>query len=244
VKIPSIKEIHRLSRTKRWGYEHVLDYWANVVVKIALMLRISPIQITVFWVVFQFFSTFMFMLGTYGYNVLALILFQFMFIVDLSDGKMYRFYTSRRHERKPLFPKYIDRLGHFVNNALLFMFLGIGSYFRFGEAIYLYLGLTISIVYLMGKAISVNSSWYKSDEERTAVTNIFNASAPRATKSKVRQFFFDFFRVEHIGNLLFFGIIFDQVFAVLVIYLMAFSLELLRKLLAQAKLLMQEDRKD
>lgn len=238
----AIEKIKENSATVRWGYEQLLDSVANYIVKVALWLKIKPIQITFFWVIGQFLATFIFLFAKYPYFVLGIFLFQLMFLFDLSDGKLYRFYTHQHKLRKPLFPKYLDRLGHFLNNALLFIFLAIGVYWRSGQLWHLYVGLTVAFLYLANKAITVNPAWYKSIEEQNLAVTITKKAYPLNEAKKVKQFIFDIIRVEHLGNILFFGLVFDVPHYTLFFYAILFFIEFLRKLFLQAKLLWISDK--
>jgi phosphatidylglycerophosphate synthase len=190
MKIPTIREIKEKSKTPRQGYEAVLDYLANYVVKGCILLRISPTQITYFWVIMQFLTSFIFLLGTHASFVVGIILFQLMFVVDLSDGKLFRF--SQKQKLKPLFPKYLDRIGHFVNNATLFLLLGIGTYLRFEEVVYFFSGLIAAMFYLLNKAISLNPAWYKSLEEQEVIARIGRSTTPKSGKSRLKIFYLIF----------------------------------------------------
>ncbi len=246
MKLPSIKTIREQTQTKRWGYERVLDYFANYIVKLALLLKVTPTQLTFFWVIFQFFIPLLFLSGEYRYFVLGIVLFQLMFVLDLSDGKLYRYHHPQRPLRKKLFPKYLDQLGHYVNNPFLFVCLGIGTSLRFGP-LYLIFGFAAALFYLLNKAITLNPAWYsKTEEERNKVFELMQQSALRSGSLTGRfnwkQRLFDFFRVEHLGNLLFFGIIFDLPHYTLIAYSLVNFLEFLRKLLSQSLSLLKEDR--
>lgn len=237
----SIEKIKENSATQRWGYEQLLDGVANYLVKAALWLKIRPLQITFFWVVMQFFTTFLFLLAEYQFFILGIILFQLMFLIDLSDGKLYRFYTSEHQQRKPLFPKYLDRLGHFLNNALLFICLGIGVYWRSGQSWHLYVGMAAAFLYLANKAITLNPAWYTSVEEQHRTASITQKAYPRSDAKAITQFLFDMVRVEHLGNILFWGIILDFPHYTLVFYVTLFLSEFIRKMWVQARLLWIED---
>ena len=91
MKIPPINQIKERSKTKRYGYEKFLDFFANYVVKLSIILKITPLQLSLIWIILQFCSTFLFLGASYFYFVIALLIFQIMFIVDLSDGKLFRF---------------------------------------------------------------------------------------------------------------------------------------------------------
>lgn len=246
MKLPKIHEIRERSKIEPKGHVHVLDerrgytkfldYLANYVVLAALFLRLSPTGLTWVWVVVQFLSTFFFLAGNYWYSIVGIILFQCMFILDLSDGKLYRFLHPVRPAQKKLFPKYLDRLGHYINNPLLFITLGIGTSLHFGP-LFLYLGLAVAVFYLLNKAITLNPVWFKTQEEREKVHQALQSTAPRSNPSWIKQFLFDFLRIEHLGNLLFVGIILDRPQYVLGAYAIVIAFEFLRKSYAQMKVL-------
>ncbi len=238
----TVEKIKENSATVRWGYERLLDGVANYIVKIALWFKIKPTQVTLSWVIGQFLVTFLFLFAQYKFFVLGIVLFQSFFLLDLSDGKLYRFYTHELRRRKPLFPKYLDRLGHFLNNALLFICLGIGVYWRSGQLWHLYAGLIVAFFYLANKAITINPVWYKSVEEQNLAVITTQRAYPLTGAKKFKQFLFDIIRVEHLGNLLFWGLIFNVPQYALVFYVIVFLLEFLRKLFLQAKLLWELDK--
>ncbi len=238
VSTPSILEIKNLSQTKRWGYEQILDYFANYIVKISIFFHITPLQLTFFWVIVQFLTPFLFLNATYFWFICTVVLFQLMFIIDLSDGKLARYYqSSTEQKQKPLFPKYLDRMGHFLNNSLLFILLGLGISMRFQDSKYVLVGFITALFFLANKALSVNPAWYKSEDERSQVSDVFSKSVPRFTSSKIRQFLFDFLRVEHIFNFLFFGILLDFPQYTLLFYLVFFGIEFIRKIWVQGFIL-------
>src|SRR3989344_2495258 len=138
----------RSEESYRRGYESVLDYPARAVTQAAHVLGFTRASLTFFWVIAQFFVTFLFLFGDYWLSVIGITLFQFMFIVDLADGKLARYHEklSTRKIKKPLFYKYLDRVGHYVNDPLLFVFLGYGS-IKFGVE-YFYFGIAAAVYFL------------------------------------------------------------------------------------------------
>jgi len=240
--LPTIKEIRQLSKTKRYGYEYVLDYFANYIVKLSIFLKISPTELSFFWVIVQFFSCLLFLKGDYYYSLLGIIIFQFMFIVDLSDGKLFRFYNSRKKHLKPLFPKYLDKIGHYINNPFIFLSLGIGLIFRFENHSYFYFSLAAVFFYLLNKALTLNPIWYKSSEERESIIAISKSPHIRESKSLVKKFIFDFIRIEHLGNLLFILILFDLPHYAVIFYSFIYFFELIRNIIFQCKILIKKDK--
>ena len=242
MKINLIKEIRKGSYKKRSGYEFVLDELANYVVKLALILKIRASHLTFFWVIFQFLTPLLFLRGTYISFVLAITLFQLMFILDLSDGKLYRFQTFKKPKLKPLFPKFLDKLGHYINNSWLLFWLGVGTFLRFHNWLYLLAGILAALFYLMNKAITLNPAWYLSSEEKEIIAKISLGAGPSTGKSKFNKFIFHFFRLEYLGNILFIGIIFDFPHYLIMVYAVIYFLEVIRKIYLQSKLLMSEDK--
>jgi len=164
-----------------------------------------------------------------------------MFIVDLSDGKLFRFRKSGKTYLKPLFPKYLDRMGHFVNNPFLFLCLGFGL-LHHSQTIF-YFSLVAAFFYLLNKALALNPSWYKSQEEREMISLLGKFSSIRDGKSLIKKLIFDFIRIEHMGNLLFLLILFNLAHYAIMAYAIIHSLEFLRKLISQGVILFEEDKK-
>jgi hypothetical protein len=241
--LPTIKEIRQLSKTNRYGYEYVLDYLANYIVKFSIYLKISPIELSLFWIIIQFISCLFFLKGNYYYSLIGIIIFQLMFVVDLSDGKLFRFYKSGKKYLKPLFPKYLDRFGHFINNPILFLSLGIGLFFRFNTLIYFYFSVASSLFYLLNKALSLNPSWYKSFEERESIASFSYNNDIREGKSLIKKLIFDFLRIEHLGNLLFLLILFDFPHYAVIFYSFIHFIEFMRKIILQGVILINADKK-
>lgn len=246
MRAPSIREIDHRSKTNRKGYEWVLDYVANYVVKLILPLRLTPTDLTLFWVIVQFLAPLFFLLAEYRYFVIGIILFQFMFIIDLSDGKLYRFLQSYKkgpNHKILVFHTYLDRMGHFLNNCFLFICLGIGTWLRFDNFLYVYIGFIAGFFYTFSKAITINPGWYRDQDRREATTVLLQRATPRYGKSNLKQLVFDVLRIEHLGGVLFFGIILDQPRFVLLLYAVIYIIEFVRKLFRQGMLLVREDRK-
>ena len=102
---------------------------------------------------------------------------------------------------------------------------------------------------ILNKVIIINPSWYRSNEEREKIFGIMISAKVRndngsfSLKDKLKQFIFDFLRVEHLGNLLFIGIILDYPYYVLLMYAIINLTEFLRKIYSQIFLLVKEDKK-
>lgn len=226
----------------RKGYEHVLDSPARIVTRVAYALGFTRASLTYFWVVVQFLSIFLFLYGDYWYNIIGVVIFQLMFIVDLADGKLARYHEklSSRKIKKPLYFKYLDRVGHYVNDSLLFVFLGYGS-MSFGQ-LYFYLSVAAAVFFLFSKAITISPAWYTSAQEQRDIQQIAQQVHIRSDGAFVKQLLFDVLRVEHLFSLLFIGIALNVPHYTIVLYAVVYFLEFVRKLVSQATRLIKLDR--
>src|SRR3989338_3928706 len=237
------KNLSKSEGDYRKGYENILDIPAQWVTRVAHFVGFTRASLTFFWVIAQFFITFLFLFGDYWLSVIGITLFQFMFIVDLADGKLARYHEklSTRKIKKPLFYKYLDRVGHYVNDPLLFVFLGYGS-IKFG-VVYFYVGIAAALFFLFSKTINLNPAWYTSRHEQDDIMGITNTVHIRSKKSTFNQFLFDILRVEHLFSLVFIGIVLNMAHYTLVLYALVYFLEFARKLLSQGRNLMKMDKK-
>ena len=165
-----------------------------------------------------------------------------MFIVDLADGKLARYHEKNtdRKIKKPLYFKYLDRVGHYVNDSLLFVFLGYGS-MSFGVQ-YLYLGVAAALFFLFSKAININPAWYTSEQEQKDIQQVANKVHIRSDKSFMKQLLFDILRVEHLFSVLFIGIVVNMPHYTTALYAAVYFLEFVRKLVSQAIRLIKLDK--
>jgi hypothetical protein len=233
----------RTEKSYRRGYEQILDKPAHYVTKLAHAVGFNRASLTYFWVVIQFVSTLLFIPGDYLLSVIGIIIFQFMFIVDLADGKLARLHEklTARKLKKPLLFKYVDRVGHYINDPLLFVFLGYGS-MRFGM-LYFYIGITAGLLFVFSKVININPAWYTSRQEQGDILGMANTVHIRSKKTKLKQFLFDILRVEHMFSIVFVGIVLNVPHYTLVLYALVYLLEFLRKLYAQWKHLYHLDKR-
>ena len=237
------KSLSKSEGDYRKGYENILDIPAQWARRVAHFVGFTRASLTFFWVIAQFFITFLFVFGDYWLSVIGIALFQFMFIVDLADGKLARYHEklSTRKIKKPLFYKYLDRVGHYVNDPLLFVFLGYGS-MKFG-VVYFYVGVAAALFFLFSKTINLNPAWYTSKQEQDDIHGMANTVHVRSDKTTVKQVVFDVLRVEHMFSLVFIGIVLNVPHYTLVLYAIVYFLEFVRKLYVQGRNLMRMDKK-
>ena len=225
--MPTIKQLKLTCKNKRRDpFYSFVDYLAYYPAKLFLYTPITPNQITVIWIIGQIISTFFIMSGDIHTMIIALVAFQFMFVLDCSDG-----IVARYKKKFSLNGIYLDHLGHYLCNPLLLISFGIGTYKIYGEEIYLFLGLAAAIFFLLNKSITLNPSWYSKDKQEKIISN--SKSSMLKNERSIFYFAFALFRLEYFFNFMFWGLILNLANYTLIIYSLLFFLELLRKILKQ-----------
>ena len=98
-KNPTINEIRKLTKLNRIHTKYLSNI-ANYFVWFAIKLKVTPNQVTYFWVIGQFLSTLLLLTKNHHGMVTAIILYQLFLIIDLSDGKLHRYRLSRGFKPK------------------------------------------------------------------------------------------------------------------------------------------------
>lgn len=234
--VPSIKELRSLAQAKREGIIYkAVDYLAYYPAKLFLYTNITPNQITILWAVIQIISTFFLLKGDYWTTIIALLVYHSMFILDCTDG-----IVARYKKRFSLNGHYLDDMGHYFANSLLLIFFTIGTYRQHHHPIYLLFGLIALLSYLWNKSLTLNPVLYPEKDAAPIIE-----SSRKSYIQKQNQFFvhiFNFLRLEHFFNLLFWGVVFRIPHLILVFYGSIYFLELMRKLVTQFILLNKIDK--
>ena len=221
-KNPTIKEIAELIKQDRFLSKH-LKYMGNYIVWFSIKLKIRPHHLVYFWTIGQFLACFLMLTNNYYWMLTSILLYQFFFIVDFADGSVYRYVILKKFKMKTysVHINYMDRVAHIVNGSLLFILLGIAI----GQTI---LGLVTAYIYVLYKAISLNPGWYKQDYA-DIIMKKHEEALPRYKASKTNNWLFNFIRPEAIFSIIFWLILFKQFKIIIPIYLVIFSLELIRR---------------
>jgi len=235
-KNPTIKEISELTKGDRYLSKH-LKYMGNYIVWFSIKLRIKPQQLVCFWTVGQFLACFLMLTKSYYGMLASILLYQFFFIVDFADGSLYKYVILKKYKIKTftIYPIYIDRVAHIVNGSLLFILLGIAV----DQTI---LGLIAAYIYVLYKVISLNPGWYKKDYAKMIIEK-HEEALPRYKANKLKIWAFNLIRPEAIFSLIFWLILFKQFRIIIPIYLVIFSLELIRRTLKQLLFVWRLDNK-
>lgn len=228
MKVPSIKELRKITGVKRKGiFYRFHDYLAYFPAKIFLHTPVTANQITISWIIIQFIASLFMSTGDYLTMIIALLVFQFMFVIDCADGVI-----ARYKKQFSLNGIYFDHMGHYINNPALLLSLSIGVYRIQANRIYLLFGLVAAGSFLLNKALTQSSLWYKSQNQREKIEESLDKSALHK-KGTVLYFFFELFRMEYLFNLMFWGVLLGYAHYALILYSIFLFLELVRKISAQ-----------
>ncbi len=230
-KIPSIKELRSICKTKRTGfYVPAIDYLAFFPGKIFLYLPFTPNQITLIWIFIKIIAALFLITGDYWVTLIALIIFQLATVLDVVDG-----IVARYRNKFSLNGLYIDYFGHYFCNSLLMLTLGIGTYVQTGKLYYITLSAIAVFSLLFSKALTINLAWYNKPSQRKEVDDILykqNLSL-KDEKNLLILTMFDFLRLDHPLNLMFFLVLLGYQEFMIWIYMVFLSLEMFRKLFLQ-----------
>lgn len=216
-------------------------FWMEISLYPAALLARTPItpnMVTSSWIMLQLVAAYLFSLGDYWYNILALILFNFVaYIGDHVDGNL-----ARMTGRFSMLGSYLEQLALFFGTPIVFIALAIANFSMNGNVFYLIITLTGVLFWLLEKLIRINPYWFK-DEKREVVMKVYSESVSFRNKSIINRIFVEIVRRGQPFNLLFFLIIFNRPVELALIYSALFFLEFLRKLYSTVRGLKRLDKK-
>ena len=226
--MPTLKELRATASRKRKDFLYrLVDRLAYYPAIPLLWLGLTPNQVTVIWILGQLVSAYFLTTGHYLTMVIALVVFQLMFVLDCTDGIMAR-YTKNFS----INGEYLDYIGHYLANPLLLGCLAVGVYRIHHNPIYLIAGGVAVVSFLLNKALTINSFWYKNPVHRHGIENVYSSSLLQ-NQTGLLHFAFAFMRLEYLFNFMFWGILFGYAHYTLLIYAVLFFIELCRLLITQ-----------
>lgn len=172
--------------------------------------------------------------------VIGLLSFQLLTILDVVDGIVARF-----RNKFSLNGIYLDYLGHYFCNSLIILTLAIGIYKQTNN-LFIFIPAAIGIFSLLfSKALTINPVWYSKLEQREEIIKIVSNDniTLKNQKNNLILLIFDFLRVDHPFNLMFFGLFFGFADVTLWIYSLFLFLEMGRKLFIQFIRINQAEKK-
>ena len=132
---------------------HKSMYW--LVTRHLLKTKITPNMITISWILIQIVGAVVMVFGTYGFNVLGVILYNGAALLDYVDGQMARIRKTSSYKGA-----FLEDLGIYFGSPLFFIGFSIGTALTFREPLYIVLGIVAAISVLYSKLAVVNPYSY------------------------------------------------------------------------------------
>ncbi len=205
-------------------HEFILHHGGIYLAKLFLFLPFSPNQITIMWFVMQLASCLLFLKGSMDYMIIGVLIFQLINFLDYTDGIVARY----RNESSVL-GVYLDEIAHKINIPFFWFCFGIGTAKLYNNKIYFIIGLTFALVFCFNKMLSINPLWFEKEYGKKLLDKL---------SVKVgSNWLYDFIKVQNIGNLLFFMVLFNQVGMGIIIYFIITSLFFIRNVIKNIRFL-------
>ncbi len=245
-KVPSIQELEDLCLKKGVyvGLDTIISRMAIYPTKLLLYTPLRPPQVMFIWFLMQLAACYIILRSGYyqgGYYAVigGILLFQAAIILDHADGQMARFYGG-----ESVLALYVDQLYHNITNPLLLLSLSyVAGIFN--------VGVIMIGIYLFNRIIIFNPHIYNLQNERmekaiqqTVVKDQARLAYSRM-KAQEKTWFskiYEWFRIEHPLSVMFWGAIVGLLRETLYLYLMLFSLDLIRRLYRQVVSLQRADK--
>lgn len=240
-KIPSIKELRETAKREKASgiILPACDYLAFYFTKPFLYLSLTPNQITVLWILIKIIAALFLVQGDYWITVIALFIFQVASIIDGVDGII-----ARHRKRFSLNGIYLDYVGHYLCNAVLFITLAIGLYSQTGSFLPFIPAAIAVLTMLLTKALTINPMWYTNLEQRSKVEKIIyeqnlsiimeqKTGEIKSLKDKIKIIIFDLIRIDNPLNIMFWLVVITQTALMLWLYAAFLTVEAVRKLVSQ-----------
>lgn len=220
------QELREKGRKQCWSPSQ--RFWMEISLYLTVPLvrtSVTPNMITVFWIMVELFSSYLFMRGEYWINVIAIILFNFVALLgDHLDGNL-----ARMKEKKTIMGPYLEQWGLILGTPMVFLGLAIGNLVRYGNTLFFTISLVGVLCWLLEKNGRINPLWF--DEQHSEkVRNIYKGASLSAQRRSRFGWAVELFRHGQPFNLLFFGVIFDYTVEVVLVYSLFFAVEFLRKI--------------
>lgn len=224
------KSVSELSKLCRKDYYHPfqrnMHYLMLYVTRPLLKTRITPNQITIFWLILQLIGALFMIKGTYVYNLIGVILYTLATLFDYIDGQIAR--IKKISTYKGIF---LEELGIYFGSSIFMLFFSLGVAAQYKNNYYFILGIISTLAIIYSKLAVVNPSSYSRFQQEKLLT-VRNKVSTRSN-NKSLAFLVLIFRRSNPFNFLFFGIILDISNLVLIIYTVIYILEFLRRMVQQ-----------
>lgn len=176
-----------------------------------------PINIVTFgWILLKFIGVLMMASGNYLYSVIGIFLYNIIApIMDNADGHMLRY-----KKQSSAIGIFMEAIGHILLIPLLYISLGVGVYIASGNLLFLLIGFTTALMFLLKEAVIKEAIPLISQKEEK----------PEKQKKycyllKIKKIISEWFETEYPVSIMFLGILFNLPALILALYfiIVAFS---------------------
>jgi phosphatidylglycerophosphate synthase len=199
---------------------------------------ITPNQVTIGWGLIQLISPFLMLRGDYWSILTGLTIYQFAIFLDVVDGHLARFKKIQSFAGL-----YFDQIAHYLTIPLMIFCLGFGLSKYNNTTLYLIIGILTVIFFIYSKLLTFNPNLYGISNVKE-VNTMFSTSASsfRSSKSKIIIVIFEWLRIEHPFNALWFFVLFGFGHIGLALHMIVYLFELIRKVVSQTRQLNKIDK--
>lgn len=239
--VPSIQQLKDLCLKKGVyvGLDTIISRMAIYPTKLLLYTPLKPMQVMFLWFALQLVACFIIIQGGYLTVIGGILLFQAAIILDHADGQMARYLGG-----ESILALYVDQLYHNITNPLFILSL---SY----VAGIFWIGVVMVAIYLFNRAIIFNPQIYNLKNERMekAIQETIEQDQKKLSYSRRKAHeknlfgkIYEWFRIEHPLSIIFWGALVGLLRWTLYVYLVLFSIDLIRRLYLQLSSLQRADK--
>jgi len=199
---------------------------------------ITPNQVTIFWCLIQLISPFLMLRGDYKSIIVGLTLYQCAIFFDAVDGQLARFKKIQSFAGL-----YFDQIGHYLTIPLMLFCLGYGLSKYYHNQLYFIIGILSLVFFVYSKLLTFNPFIYGISNVKE-LADMLNTPIHsfRYSKNKLAIIVFEWLRIEHPFNILWFLVLLEWGQVGLILHMFVFLVELIRKVISQTKELKRVDK--
>ncbi len=215
-------------------------YQANIARRISIYLtwiflkfKIHATPVSILMLIIGLISSYFFTFGVYFASIIAVILFQFWYVLDMVDGELARYWNEKSAKGS-----FLDKLDHHVVHPLIFIGISIGLYKQYNLAILLILGGFIAYSLLLQDLINLDKllSVLRYRSKKRGIKEIDFASQSNVKKSNLDHNFFSwitsiFYKIPGMMNVITLAAIFNLLYYVFLFYAITLPIMVILKLI-------------
>ena len=244
----AISEIRKKSQKKYWSFSQKLRHeMAYPITKFFISTPITPNMVTVFWIFMGLTGSLLLLKGSYWFMLIGTLVFNLSFVFDAVDGQLARFKKNITYTGF-----YIDKIGHLIGTPIFFFCLGYGASIHTNYSFFLYLGIIIGLSHLLIESIDFNGFWGWCNPKTSNPDSFLLLHkvyvqfrvASLAQSNILKRIILELFKRSQPFNILFFLVLLDKSWIVLIIYAFLFLIKFSYKLFQQFHSLFKLDKEN